>query len=241
MRVVVFSDVHANMEALTAVFKDIETLTPAPDKIVFLGDAVGYGPQPNETLELIRSKADTMIAGNHDHAAIGLTDTTYFNNYAKAAIEWTEAVLSIENAEFIRTIPLTESVDDMLFVHATPYMPGDWNYIMGELDAEVNFQSFSERFCFIGHSHRPIIMEKPLLGTLVSYQGEADLKDGCRYIINIGSVGQPRDRDPRSCYAVFDDDRVTLRRVAYDIKGVQKKMFEVHLPTILIERLTSGT
>lgn len=237
----VISDVHANLEALEAVLKDIKKRKR--ERILFLGDAVGYGPNPNECLETLRDTCRVLLAGNHDRAAIGRTDIEYFNEYAKAAILWTREALTEENRRFVDTLPVRTKLkkENMLLVHSTPKEPETWHYLLTLWDAEINFHYFDERICLLGHSHLPFVIERLPSGEMITYNNKAGLGENRRYIINSGSVGQPRDRDPRACYALVDDDRVEFVRVEYRREETQRKMREAGLPQPLIERLSRGT
>ena len=239
-RYAVISDVHANCEALKAVLGDIKKRRI--HDIFFLGDAVGYGPEPNESVRLLKSECKTIIAGNHDWGVLGLADTGAFNEYARQALAWTRGVLTADNKEILRTAPLKSEISgmDITLVHASPCEPERWHYLLTLSDAEMNFQYMHTDICFIGHSHRPFIIEMSSAGGLRSNKLEMFKKEGCRYIINAGSVGQPRDEDPRACYALADESRIELVRVGYDIQSTQKKMSEACLPRPLIERLSYG-
>lgn len=276
MRYAIIADVHANLEALNAVFEDLRYKTA--DSILFLGDSIGYGPNPNECIEVLRQKASVLIAGNHDRAVAGLTDIEYFNPNARAAIEWTKTVLSDENKVFLKKLPICKSLRgalatkqsyknkeiathhpgarndktelpsspqskgflDSFLVHSTPKEPEQWHYLIDTQDAYVNFHFFTERICCIGHSHQPVIIEQLPRGELVVYRDRAEIKDEHRYIINAGSVGQPRDGNPNACYAIINENSVEIKRVSYDILSTQKKMREAGLPLFLIERLAKG-
>jgi predicted phosphodiesterase len=239
-RYAVISDVHANAEALRAVLRDIKKRQI--QDIFFLGDAVGYGPDPNESVRLLKSECKTLIAGNHDWGVLGLTETGSFNEYARMALAWTRGVLTVDNSEILRTAPLKAEMVKMgiTLVHATPCEPENWRYLLTLADAEISFKYMHTDICFIGHSHRPFIMEMSPSGRVKSNKREMPKKEGCRYIVNAGSVGQPRDGDPRACYAIADEDRIELVRVAYDIQAIQKKMSDAGLPQILIDRLSHG-
>ncbi len=241
MRYAIISDVHANLEALEAVLKDIRK--QKVKDILFLGDAVGYGPNPNECLKMLSESCRILLAGNHDWAAIGLTEIDYFNEYAKAAILWTRETLTRENQELLKTFPIIKEKkgENILLVHSTPKEPEAWHYLFTLWDAEVNFQYFAEWLCLIGHSHLPFVIERLPSGEMVTFNKQATLKTDERYIINCGSVGQPRDKDPKACYALLGDDSVEFVRVDYDIEKTQKKMREADLPLPLIERLSRGT
>ncbi len=243
MRYAVISDVHSNLEALDAVLSDIEKRFEGnPPPVLFLGDAVGYGPDPNECVKLIKETTALQLAGNHDRAVLGLTDIEYFNEYARAAILWTQGVISDESKEILRALPVDARMreEDLYLVHSTPKRPLLWNYLLTIGDAEVNFDYFSERICLLGHSHLPFILERLPTGEMTTHTGKTRLLKPRRYIINAGSVGQPRDGDPRACYAVLDEKSAELIRVPYDIEKTQRKMTEAGLPEFLIERLAQG-
>ena len=216
-RYAVISDVHSNAEALRSVLRDINKRQV--HDIFFLGDAVGYGPEPNESVELLKSECKTIIAGNHDWGVLGLTETGSFNEYARTALAWTRGVLTADNSEILRTAPLKSEISEMdiTLVHATPCEPEKWHYLLTLSDAEINFKYMHTDICFIGHSHRPFIIEMSPSGELKTDKQKMHKTEGSRYIINAGSIGQPRDGDPRACYALVDEDRIELVRVVYDI------------------------
>lgn len=241
MEYAVISDVHANLEALRAVITNIKGR--GLKRVLFLGDAVGYGPNPNECTELIEETSEVLLAGNHDWAVLGRTDIEYFNEYARAAILWTETVLSEENRKTLSQLSITKSLseDSLFLVHSTPKRPEEWHYLLTSWDAEVNFHYFKERICFLGHSHLPFIIEKLPSGEMIVHKEKAEIKkQESRYIISAGSVGQPRDHNPKACYAIIDDVHVELIRVEYDIEETQEKMMRAGLPEPLIERLERG-
>ena len=236
----VISDVHSNAEALRSVLRDINK-RQVPD-IFFLGDAVGYGPEPNESVELLKSECKSIIAGNHDWGVLGLAETGSFNEYARIALAWTRGVLTPDNNEILRTAMLKSEISEMdiTLVHATPCEPEKWHYLLTLSEAEVNFKYINTDICFIGHSHRPFIIEMSPSGKLKTNKQEMYKREGSRYIINAGSIGQPRDGDPRASYAIVEEGRIELVRVPYDIQSTQKKMAEAGLPHMLIERLSYG-
>ncbi|MBI4653614.1 MAG: metallophosphoesterase family protein [Nitrospirae bacterium] len=271
MRYAIISDVHANLEALQSVLITIKKENP--DAVWFLGDIVGYGPNPNECIKILRKETQIFLAGNHDHAVIGITDIEYFNPYAKEVIEWTTEILSDRNKEFLRSLPIFKSLKitdetfvsqgdtkgnkenpplppfskggqggfgDVYLVHSTPKEPEQWHYILNTWDAYINFQFFTERICFVGHSHYPFIAEMNPEGDISVYKDYADIKEGCRYIVNVGSVGQPRDGNSEAAYALLTQNSIEVKRVPYDIVSIQKKMREAGLPPYLIERLARG-
>ncbi len=241
MRYGFFSDVHANLEALKACILDFRA--QEIDKLFFLGDVVGYGPNPDECVKLIHGVSEMELMGNHDYAALGLMKTEYFNQYAAQSMGWTKDSLSKKSIEIMSDFELTYQFDDIYMVHSSPRDPENWYYILDMDDAEESFGFFEQRICLVGHTHRPYIVCKyPSEGAVLSEQTEEILKDDCRYLINIGSVGQPRDGDPRSCYFIYDTETETvkLQRVQYDIRNTQNNMAKLGLPEYLIERLTAG-
>jgi predicted phosphodiesterase len=237
----IISDVHANLEALQAVLTEIEK--EDIDSLLFTGDCVGYGPDPNECVELIRYNASIMIAGNHDWGAVGLTEVKNFNPHARVVIDWTRDVLSKQNFSCLHDLPLTEKISadrNIFLVHGTPKEPDRWHYFSFEYDAKVNFRYFDEQICFLGHSHTPFIVERSPRGKTRSFYARAEVNDNCRYIVNTGSVGQPRDGNPDASYILFKDDVLEIKRVSYDILLTQKKMKKAGLPSYLIARLAKG-
>ena len=236
----VISDVHSNLEALEATLEDIRRR--GIQRILFLGDAVGYGPDPDRCVELLRGHCRVLLAGNHDQAVTGETPLEYFNEHARAAALWTRSVISGQNLEFLRTLKLTEVLrgEGLFLVHSTPREPGAWHYIFTLNDAERNFHYFSERVCLLGHSHVPFIVEKKPSGELILFRERAAFSETGRYIVNVGSVGQPRDGDPRAAYAVLTPEGVEIVRVEYEFTETQRKMKQAGLPDFLIERLQRG-
>jgi predicted phosphodiesterase len=236
----VISDVHANLHALIAVLADIKKRKIS--EIFFTGDAVGYGPRPNECIDLIKANCKITLAGNHDWAAVGYTDITYFNQYAKHAVAWTTQELSDEHFNSLTNFNLIKSSKDhdALFVHATPHEPERWSYIFSVEQVEENFARFTQSLCFIGHSHLPVIFELSNSGELFIHKDLVSKNIGSRYIVNTGSVGQPRDNDHRSSYGLVYEDRIEIIRVSYNIKKTQAEMKSAGLPEMLINRLSVG-
>lgn len=239
-RIAVFSDIHGNLQALQAVLKAIEN--EDVDKSFCCGDIVGYGGNPNECVEIIRNLGCPVVVGNHDYAALELTSIDYFNDVARAAIMWTAKVLTEENAQFLKSLPFTFTDNDCYFVHASPRMPEDWNYIITMGEAELNFHYFDQKFCFIGHSHQPFIVEQKGSQLNCPRSPVFKVNDNARYLINVGSVGQPRDRDPRACYTIFDLEKnlIEIKRIEYDVAGAQRAILDNNLPRELAERLAYG-
>lgn len=244
MRIALISDIHSNLEALTEVLKDIEK--ESIDKIYCLGDIVGYGPNPNECVTLVRDNCEITVMGNHDAAAFSPSMAKEFNKNAKYAIEWTASVLNDESRDFLSSLKLQDKVDDITLVHATPYDPYLWHYISTIEDARFNFNFFKTKFCFIGHTHiSGLIMFNTIGNNITIHKPNSfDLSEYSenKFIVNTGSVGQPRDKNPKSSYVIFDkeEELITFKRIPYDIKKYQKKMKEIPMPDFLTSRVEIG-
>jgi predicted phosphodiesterase len=238
--VAVISDVHSNLEALLAVLDDLKRIKIKD--VLFLGDAVGYGPDPNECLSLLNKNCRVLLAGNHDRAALDLREAQYFNPYARAAVVWTAEVLSTSSIKTLHGLPVIKAIEEqgLLLVHSSPFEPEQWHYISSPAEAVDAFDYFTEHMCFVGHSHIPFIVEKPLRGKMRAYGEKAEFREGSRYLINAGSVGQPRDGDPRACFVILNEEGVEIKRVEYPVSETQKKMTKAGLPEMLIERLSYG-
>jgi predicted phosphodiesterase len=243
MRWAIFSDIHANREALEAVLAAMAR--ERPDKMICLGDVVGYGADPNACVALVRDSGAEVVAGNHDHAALALLDVGDFNDQARYAINWTRKELTEGSSAWLREQPMTVSGPDLLAVHASPVDPRAWNYILGAWDALQQFPYYEERIAFVGHSHVPglylqsgdTVEEWPL-----PPNEPVDLPVGFKALLNVGSVGQPRDRDPRAAWVLYDDTSrtVILNRVEYDVARAQERIYEAGLPPFLGYRLGMG-
>ncbi len=240
MRYAVLSDIHGNLEALRAVLADA---AHHADDVLCLGDVVGYGADPGPCVDLIGSRARRVVAGNHEHAVIGRMDLSWFNRYARAAAEWTREQLDGDATAYLDALPLTATVDDATLVHASPRQPQEWDYLVTEDDGLAAFGAFDTRLCFVGHSHVPAMWSFGSSGPDYA-RGDVSisLDAGRRYIVNVGSVGQPRDRDVRAAYAVWDVDarRIAVRRVPYDVGAARAKIEEAGLPRFLADRLAAG-
>lgn len=243
MRALIVSDVHSNLAAFRAVIADAEG-HGGFDEIWSLGDLVGYGPEPSECVELLRSYSHSAIVGNHDLAAVGGISLDRFNPYAAAANRWTGEQLTREQAEYIGALPLTLEIDEFTLAHGSPRDP-IWEYVVTVEAAIGCFTHIDTYWCLVGHSHTPFLCV-PRGTTDAAFmgfpEGRAVRLDDDAVIVNPGSVGQPRDGDARASYVVFDDATRTVehRRVAYDIAATQDKMRRHGLPDYLIERLAVG-
>jgi len=241
LKCAILSDIHGNLEAFKAV---LDYLTKEDiGKMAFLGDIVGYGASPNECIDLLKGRADVAVAGNHDFGTVELTDTFSFNSVARTAIEWTRTRLSDTSSIFLSRLPLTSVLDGITFVHSTPYRPKDWDYLFLWSDVIRNFDFYKTQICFIGHSHTPAIFIKDNEGRIYSSKSLAiRLEERSRYIINVGSVGQPRDGIPDAAFGVLDTKEMifTIKRVSYDIETAQKKIIKAGLPEQLASRIAVG-
>ncbi|MCP4703031.1 MAG: metallophosphoesterase family protein [candidate division Zixibacteria bacterium] len=241
MKIALISDVHSNLEALEEVLRDIEK--EGVEKIHFLGDAVGYGTDPNKCIKLISKHCDIKLLGNHDYASLGLISMDGFNKIAKTSVEWTQTKLKKKSIEKLADFELISTFLDYSLVHASPGTPDNWDYVLSAEQAHEQFSQFSQSICFIGHSHIPTVYIEETDGTVSSQVcGSLELIKDLRYIINIGSVGQPRDNDPRACYLKVDTEssKIEYRRVDYNIDKTQAKMRKAMFPDFLVERLAVG-
>lgn len=236
MPIAIISDIHGNLEALQTVFKYIEA--QKIEKVYCLGDVVGYGPNPNECVEMVRQRCEIVLMGNHDYAAVGKANIDYFNQFAREAALWTRDALSEENHDYLLSLPFTHQNDDLLMVHASPTNPKHWYYVLSQNEAQMEMHAFSQPLCFIGHSHVPLVYSMEKLFKQESLLFEQSQK----YIVNVGSVGQPRDGDARSCLTVFDQDEYSVRfvRLDYDKEKTYKKIVKAKLPLFLADRLLKG-
>ena len=242
VRALVLSDVHSNLEALDAVLADAAN-RGGFDQVWCLGDLVGYGPDPGPCLAVLRSHSLVAVAGNHDFAAVGKRTVQDFNGAAREAAVWTHSQLQAEDSEFLAALPVTETRDPFTLVHGSLRQPID-EYLLDVEAAQATLELLEGRFCLVGHSHLPFICAEnggaPRFKQFV--EDEVFPLGAERLIINPGSVGQPRDQDPRSSYAIYDEDLQTIERhrVEYDICRTQAKMRAAGLPEYLVDRLDHG-
>jgi len=243
MRVLVISDIHANLNALDAVLNDAGTV----DEVWCLGDIVGYGPSPNEVLARLRSLPNLTccVLGNHDVAVLGEMNFAVFNTDARKSLLWQQETISADNLTFLRGLPQQSIVKEQVtLAHGSPRDPV-WEYILNTLIARLNFEAFDSSYCFVGHSHIQCYFQLDLQNDRISLEVPAVnqvVQLSPRAILNPGSVGQPRDRDPRASYAIFDTKAETWepRRVVYDIETVQKLIRAAGLPEKHAARLAEG-
>jgi diadenosine tetraphosphatase ApaH/serine/threonine PP2A family protein phosphatase len=241
MRAIIISDIHANLIALEAVLADAGDF----DAAWCLGDLVGYGPNPNECIALVRSLPNlSCIIGNHDAASLERIDIDAFNPEARLAIRWTQNALNEGSLAFLKSLPEKIELDEVTLAHGSPRHPV-WEYLLDTRTATLNFDFFTTPLCFVGHTHLPVIYTM----TASNHLARLSIPDANhvitlpdRAIVNPGSVGQPRDRDPRAAFALFDTEtkRLDYRRIPYNFSEVQERMAAAGLPNRHIQRLSAG-
>ncbi|HEY8991698.1 MAG TPA: metallophosphoesterase family protein [Luteolibacter sp.] len=239
MRIALFADIHANLEALEAVLADAEA--HGATDYVCLGDIVGYNADPAACLERVRAMGCPVVKGNHDEDASGSHSLEAMNPVAAAALQWTREQLSDEQRQWLRRLRMVRQVEDFTVVHSTLDQPANWNYVTNRFDAMANFSYQFTQVCFHGHTHVPRVYVKTDKVQEVPADQVA-IEDGAKYFINIGSVGQPRDGDWRASYVLYDlDSRVIyFRRIEYDIATTQHKILAAGLPEMLAHRIAEG-
>lgn len=246
MRYLIVSDIHANWEALEAVLKQARGKY---DRIICCGDVVGYGADPDIVTEWVRQNVASIVRGNHDRACAGLEDLEWFNPIARVSALWTQAVTNPRNIEYLRNLAKgPESINGFQILHGSPLDEDE--YVVSEFDAAQVAPYLDSRVTFFGHTHlqggflchRNGIkrLQKPDDDTL---EETLELEHGTTYLINPGSVGQPRDGDPRAAYAIYDTDQriVTYWRTGYDVDSAQRKILKAGLPDVLATRLSNGS
>ena len=245
MRYLILTDIHANLEGLETCLKDARVR--GYDESLVLGDIVGYGPDPNGVIDIIRElKPKAIVRGNHDKVALGMNQAEGFHAAARAAAHWMLESLTRENREWLVALPMGPTIIDgeLEICHGAPF--DEDAYIFDELDARHAFEAATAPVCFYGHTHFAVVfrMIKDLLEIVSPADGETALtiEPGARYLVNPGSVGQPRDGDPRAAYAIYDvaAKHLDLIRLPYPLEVTQEKMLKVGLPDPLARRLALG-
>lgn len=233
----VIGDVHSNYEALTAVVNELRE--ERVDKILCTGDIIGYAAEPIQCIDLIRELDCVVVAGNHDYAAVGKFPAGYFHADARNAIIWTAKQLTPGYTEFLKTLPLVVELDGITLVHASLNHPEFFDYITSGVEAQLNFDILKTQICFYGHSHVPLAIFYDKGNIHVDKGGVFDLQNVDRVLVNVGSVGQPRDWDIRASYAIYDTNRklVQIKRVKYNIRNAVDKIYKAGLPGINALRL----
>ncbi|MDP2943398.1 MAG: metallophosphoesterase family protein [Candidatus Omnitrophota bacterium] len=224
MRYAVFSDIHSNLEALEAVLEALRA--EEADRYFCVGDIVGYAADPKACIKMIRELNCLTVCGNHDWAAVDLIDYSYFNVYARASVDWTKTQLDDSERDYLKGLPLKYEDEEITLVHGSLKRPEEFDYIFGEDDASRTLDLCRTKICFVGHTHSP-----------------AKFTEGSKRLVNVGSVGQPRDNDPRAAYCIYDTDTgtVEIKRVKYDIRKAMNKILGAGLPEPLAYRLLEGS
>lgn len=240
MRLAILSDIHGNLEALDTVLADVRAR--GCGAMVCLGDFVGYGAAPNECIERLRPLIEQAVAGNHDLAACGRIKLGYFNPDAAQAARWTTEVLTPENMQYLRELPFSVEWRGIRLVHSSPTEPDQWHYVLSPADAHYEMESVAERVCLIGHSHYPGTFE--IDGERIQYSRVEHVEGlrECRYLVNVPSVGQPRDGDRRAGYLIHDEEAFTFEhvRLEYDVEAAMRRIRDAGLPAYLASRLQWG-
>lgn len=239
MRIALFGDIHANLEALEVVLADARE--QGCTNYVCLGDVVGYNANPSECLNIVRSMNCPVVKGNHDEDAAGDHSLDTMNPTAASALMWTRQQLTQEQRDWLRKLRMVRQVSDFTIVHSTLDQPTNWNYVTNRFDAMSNFSYQFTQVCFHGHTHVPRVYVKDSMVHEEPAESIA-IEPGAKYFINVGSVGQPRDGDWRACYAVYDvaSRLLVFRRLEYDLAKTQQKIIDAGLPEMLAARLAEG-
>ena len=241
MRYGIFADVHSNLEALDAVIAAYKK--ESVDKYLCVGDVVGYAANPKECIEKIKALAMITVAGNHDWASADLFSVDYFNEFAREAIFWTKEKLDNQDRYFLQSLKPVYQNENLTLVHGTLEHPQDFNYMTGSDIAAETFGILETDVCFIGHSHISGVFIKDQNECIVYLEDEAfAIQKDRRYIVNVGSVGQPRDGDPRAAYCIYDTEskEIFIKRAGYDIETTREKIIASGLPRFLGDRLLAG-
>ena len=239
MKFAIFGDIHANLEALQAVLQDAEE--HGCTHYICIGDIVGYNANPHECLEIVRELDCPVVKGNHDEEASLETDLVGLNPLAEQSMRWTRDHLDEDDKQYLRDLKMVRQVRDFTIVHATLDTPSGWGYVTNKFDAMASFSYQYTPVCFFGHTHSPVAYVKES-SVSVERGSLLEIELGKKYFINVGSVGQPRDGDPRPSYCIYDlgGHRVVNRRIEYDRETAKQKIIDAGLPAMLAERLDVG-
>jgi predicted phosphodiesterase len=239
MKYAILGDIHANLEALTTVLDDAEK--QGVTHYACTGDVIGYNADPKACLQIIRNMKCHLVQGNHDYYAGCNESMELFTPRARKSVLWTRKQLSLFERKYLRQLPMILDIENFTIVHSSLHSPHRWTYIFRNKAAEANFRNQFNQVCFFGHTHVPLAFVKKD-GIEKSFYETIQIRPGAQYLINVGSIGQPRDGNPRCAYAIYDLDEqtVTLRRLDYDIETAQKKIRAAGLPFRNALRLTNG-
>jgi len=241
MRIAILSDIHANVHALESVLKDAEK--QGVEYLLCLGDIVGYGAFPGECIQLVRKNCSRAVIGNHDIFAAGDTSLENFSEDARISLEWTRVRLAEEERHYLKALPYILEGDTTTYVHASLHNTKQWEYLDYAPTLRKHFEIQETRVCFVGHTHLPAIFEsEELRSAELSWNSPLALPRDVKVVVNAGSVGQPRDLDPRACYVIYDEAQsiVTYRRVRYEIERARNGILAIKMPRTLADRLTEG-
>lgn len=239
MRYGIIADIHANLEGLQVVLADIKVQKCT--HVVCLGDVVGYGANPKECLDIIRGMNIPVVKGNHDEYIGSSEDPEGFNDAAAEAVNWSRNQLTEDDRKWLRELKYFRLVANFSIVHATLDAPQRWGYVFEKLEAAASFTYQNTQVCFFGHTHVPVAFIRDT-GVRGGTYSKFRVESGKKYFVNVGSVGQPRDGDPRAAYVIYDlpQQTIELRRLDYDIATAQRKIRAAGLPERLAERLSTG-
>jgi predicted phosphodiesterase len=240
MKYAILSDIHSNLEALQVVLDHAQRQKCT--HYVCIGDIVGYGPNPKECLQIIRDINCPVVMGNHDEYCATTLDLTGFNPMAADAIKWTRDRLDEDEKNWLSDLKYVRNVESFTIVHATLDLPEKWAYVFDKLAAAASFNYQHTSVCFNGHTHVPIAFVRGPAGIQGGLYSKIKVEIGRKYFINVGSIGQPRDRNPKAAYVIFDmlNNLIELQRLDYDIAATQRKIRAAHLPESLAQRLEQG-
>jgi diadenosine tetraphosphatase ApaH/serine/threonine PP2A family protein phosphatase len=245
MRIGILSDIHSNLAALERVLEDAESVDPAIDRYVCLGDVVGYGANPNECCEIIRDLCEFTIVGNHDAAVCGRMDYSFYYQQAREALDWHAEQVSEDQHAWLQSLPYRRDIDDVAYCHGAPVNEEDFEYVFTLQQANKLLDHWEDlaHVNFIGHSHLTKSFELDQKEGARELEGDVlDFEEGKKYIVTAGSVGQPRDNDNRACWGIFDPEARTFefRRVGYDVRTAARRIFESELSSDFGKRLYFG-
>jgi diadenosine tetraphosphatase ApaH/serine/threonine PP2A family protein phosphatase len=242
MKYGIFGDIHGNLDALQACLEHMKT--GGVDRYVCVGDIVGYGAEPHACVEAARGVAEVTVAGNHEYAVVGKMGLEFFNAYAKEAIEWTQQQLPEDDFDYLKNLPLVARENGFTVTHSTLHAPEAFGYIETLYSAHMSLSFLEDQVCFVGHSHIPItfILDREQKTIAYTMDEEIQLSASHKALVNVGSVGQPRDENPRASYATYDPDRglIQIHRVGYNAELAAQKIRSAGLPEVLSARLLMG-
>jgi diadenosine tetraphosphatase ApaH/serine/threonine PP2A family protein phosphatase len=242
LKYAIFGDIHGNLDALQACIRHMREV--GAEKSICVGDIVGYGAQPSECVDAVREITNSVIAGNHEYAVCGKMGLEFFNAYAKEAIEWTQKQLAEDKLSYLRDLPLVQRIDSFTIAHSTLHAPEAFGYIETLYSAHMSLSFLDDQVCFVGHSHIPITFVLDLTQKTLTYTMDEEIRlaPDHKALVNVGSVGQPRDENPKACYAIYipEEGLVQMHRVEYDAAAAAQKIRDAGLPEVLSSRLIMG-